>query len=81
MPLTPYVVERTGRADRTAFIDGVTGRTMTYGEFEDAVRRQAGGWIEGGFAKGEVVAVMAPNCPEYGIIFTLSHWLVVCSPR
>ena len=69
LPLTPYILERTGRADRTAFIDGVTGRTMTYGEFEDAVRRQAGGWLEGGLAKGEVVAVMAPNCPEYGITF------------
>ena len=42
---------------------------MTYGEFEDAVRRQAGGWLESGLAKGEVVAVMAPNCPEYGVVF------------
>ncbi|HET9546666.1 MAG TPA: 4-coumarate--CoA ligase family protein [Desertimonas sp.] len=69
LPLTPYILERTGRADRTAFIDGVTGRTTTYGEFEDAVRRQARGWLDGGLAKGEVVAVMAPNCPEYGITF------------
>ena len=42
---------------------------MTYGEFEDAVRRQAGGWLERGLAKGEVVAVMAPNCAEYGVMF------------
>ena len=70
LPLTPYILERAGRlADKAAFIDGVTGRTMTYGEFEDAVRRQAGGWLEDGLAKGEVVAVMAPNCPEYGVIF------------
>src|SRR5262245_25516294 len=70
LPLTPYVLERAGRsADKSAFIDGVTGRTMTYGGFEDAVRRQAGGWLENGLAAGEVVAVMAPNCPEYGVIF------------
>ena len=70
LPLTPYILERAGRlADKAAFIDGVTGRTMTYGEFEDAVRRQAGGWLEDGLAKGEVVAVMAPNCPEYGVTF------------
>ena len=70
LPLTPYILERAGRlADKTAFIDGVTGRTMTYGDFEDAVRRQAGGWLEDGLALGEVVAVMAPNCPEYGVIF------------
>ena len=70
LPLTPYILERAGRsADNAAFVDGVTGRTMTYGEFENAVRRQAGGWLEGGLAKGEVVAVMAPNCPEYGVTF------------
>ena len=70
LPLTPYILERAGRlADKVAFIDGVTGRTMTYGDFEDAVRRQAGGWLEDGLAVGEVVAVMAPNCPEYGVIF------------
>ena len=33
------------------------------------MRRQAGGWLERGLAKGEVVAVMAPNCPEYGVTF------------
>lgn len=69
-PLTPYILERAGElAGKVAFIDGATGRTMTYGEFEDAVRRQAGGWLESGLAKGDVVAVMAPNCPEYGVIF------------
>ncbi len=70
LPLTPYTLELAGRlAGKAAFIDGATGRTMTYGEFEDAVRRQAGGWLESGLAKGEVVAVMAPNCPEYGVTF------------
>jgi acyl-CoA synthetase (AMP-forming)/AMP-acid ligase II len=68
--LTPYILERAGRlAHKAAFVDGATGRSMTYGEFEDAVRRQAGGWLEAGLAKGEVVAVMAPNCPDYGVIF------------
>jgi acyl-CoA synthetase (AMP-forming)/AMP-acid ligase II len=68
--LTPYILERASRlADHVAFIDGTSGRTMTYGEFEAAVRRQAGGWLKSGLAKGEVVAVMAPNCPEYGVIF------------
>jgi len=68
--LTAYTLERAGeRSDKTAFVDGATGRTMTYGEFDDAVRRQAGGWLQRGLAKGEVVAVMAPNCPDYGVIF------------
>jgi acyl-CoA synthetase (AMP-forming)/AMP-acid ligase II len=69
-PLTPYTLERAGKlAGKTAFIDGANGRKMTYGELEEAVRRQAGGWLESGLAKGEVVAVMAPNCPEYAVIF------------
>src|SRR4051794_26954438 len=70
VPLTPYVLEHAGRlAGEAAFIDGVSGRTMTYGEFEDAVRRQAGGWLDSGLAPGEVVAVMAANCPEYAVCF------------
>ena len=69
-PLTPFILERARRfADKIAFIDGVSGATTTYGEFEDAVRRQAGGWLERGLEHGEVVAVMAPNCPEYGVVF------------
>jgi 4-coumarate--CoA ligase len=69
-PLTPYTLERASRWGRkAAFIDGPTGRTVTYEEFEDAVRRHASGWLESGLAKGDVVAIMAPNCPEYGVAF------------
>jgi 4-coumarate--CoA ligase len=68
--LTPYTLERaTEMAAKAAFIDGVSGRTMTYGEFDDAVRRHAGGWLDSGLAQGEVVALMAPNCAEYGVVF------------
>jgi 4-coumarate--CoA ligase len=69
-PVTPYILERASQLPyRAAFIDGATGRTTTYAEFEDAVRCQAGGWLERGLARGEVVALMAPNCPEYGVVF------------
>src|SRR4051794_19138879 len=34
-PLTPYVLECAGRlAGKVAFVDGPTGRTMTYGELD-----------------------------------------------
>ena len=70
LPLTPYTLEEAARrADKPAFIDGATGRKVTYAEFDDAVRRHAGGWLESGLAKGDVVAIMAPNCPEYGVVF------------
>jgi 4-coumarate--CoA ligase len=69
-PLTPFVLGRAAEVpDKVAFIEGPTGRTMTYREFDAAVRRQAGGWIENGLAPGDVVAVMAANCPEYGVVF------------
>ena len=69
-PLTPFILERARRfGDKPAFIDGPSGRVMTYRDFEDAVRRQAGGWLERGLAPGDVVAIMAPNCPEYGVLF------------
>jgi acyl-CoA synthetase (AMP-forming)/AMP-acid ligase II len=68
--LTEYTLEHAGRlAEKAAFIDAATGQTTTYREFEDAVRRQATGWLESGLAKGDVVAVMAPNCAEYGVVF------------
>ncbi len=69
-PLTPYVLERAKeRADETALVDGPTGCRVSYAELDAAVRGQAGGWLERGLTKGEVVAVMAPNCPEYAITF------------
>jgi len=68
--LTPYVSERAGQLGaKAAFIDGVTGETLTYAELDDAVRRQASGWLERGLRAGDVVALMAPNCAEYGVVF------------
>ena len=46
MPLTPFVLARVAEfADKVAFIDGTSGASMTYGEFDRAVRTQAGGWL------------------------------------
>jgi 4-coumarate--CoA ligase len=57
------------RADVPALIDGPTGRTYTFAQFSDAVHRFAGGLAARGFGKGDVLALMAPNCPEYAIVF------------
>src|SRR4051794_33640321 len=68
--LTPYVLRRAGElADKPALIDGPTGRTMTYGELAEAVASVAGGLVATGFAKGDVLAIMAPNVPEYAVAF------------
>ena len=68
--LTDYVLGHTAtRADKPALIDGPTGRVVTYGELDDAVRRLAGGLVARGFGPGRVLALMAPNLPEYTVVF------------
>lgn len=74
-PLTPFVLRRVKQIpDKVAFVDGPTGREVTYSQLDDAVRRQAGGWLEAGLSKGEVVAIIAPNSPEYAIAFHSVAW-------
>jgi acyl-CoA synthetase (AMP-forming)/AMP-acid ligase II len=73
--LTPFVLEHAAEhADKPALIDGPSGRTLTYGQFADAVKRFAGGLQERGFAEGECVALFMPNLPEYGVAFHGTAW-------
>ena len=68
--LTPYTMHHAkDLADKVAIIDGPSGRSLTYGELDHAIRSLAGGLVERGFAKGDVLALMAPNIPEYAVIF------------
>jgi 4-coumarate--CoA ligase len=68
--LTEFVLRRVAETpDKPALIDGTTGRTLTYAELDAAVRRLAGGLVARGFAPGDVLAIMAPNLPEYAIAF------------
>ncbi|MGZ4592189.1 MAG: AMP-binding protein, partial [Actinomycetes bacterium] len=68
--LAGYVLEQATRlGDKPAMVDGPTGRTLTYAGLAEAVRSLAGGLVEQGFAKGDVLALMAPNLPEYAVVF------------
>ena len=68
--LTPFTLRHAlDLPDKAALVDGTTGRALSYRELDLAVRRLAGGLIEAGLGRGEVVAIMAPNCPEYGVVF------------
>src|SRR5215470_7628733 len=70
LPLTEYVLAGASRReDRPALIDGASGRVLTYADLETAVRSLAGGLAASGFARGEVLALMAPNMPEYAVVF------------
>jgi len=68
--LTEEVFRHVGRlGDRVAVIDGPTGRSYTYAQLHEAARRTAGGLVANGLRRGEVVAILAPNIPEYAIVF------------
>ena len=68
--VTSYVMRDADRlADRPALIDGSDGRTLTYAQLSDGIRRLAGGLVARGFGKGDVLAIFSPNIPEYAVVF------------
>ncbi len=68
--LTPFLLERAAAlGDKPAFIDGPTGRTLTYRGWAGAVRKAAAGLSSRGFRKGDVFAIYSPNLPEYAVAF------------
>jgi len=70
VPLAGYVLEKAaGLGDKAALIDGATGRVISYAALAEAVHRVAGGLARAGFDPGDVLALVAPNCPEYAVVF------------
>jgi acyl-CoA synthetase (AMP-forming)/AMP-acid ligase II len=68
--LTPFVLQHAARlADKPAIIDGPSGRTLTYGQLADGVRRVAAGLARRGFGKGDVFATVCPNILEFPLVF------------
>jgi acyl-CoA synthetase (AMP-forming)/AMP-acid ligase II len=68
--LVPFVLERAQElGDKPALIDGPSGRELSFAQLDDAVRRMAGGLAQRGFGKGDVLALLSPNVPEYGVAF------------
>ena len=70
LPLTSYVLAgAAGQQDKPALVDGVSGQALSYAGLESAIRSLAGGLVASGFEKGDVLALMAPNAPEYAVVF------------
>jgi 4-coumarate--CoA ligase len=68
--ITAYVLRKADElADRAALVDGASGRTLTFAELRDAIHRFAGGLAARGFDVGDTLALMAPNIPEYAVVF------------
>ncbi len=68
--LPAFVLEHAeARGDRPALIDGPSGRTLTFAGLAHAVRSVAAGLAARGFGRGDVLALCAPNTPEYAVVF------------
>jgi acyl-CoA synthetase (AMP-forming)/AMP-acid ligase II len=70
IPVTEFVLQTASiYPDRAALIDGPSGRTYTYSQLSDMIYRFAGGLAGRGFGPGDTLGLMAPNVPEYAIVF------------
>ncbi|MBV9326099.1 MAG: AMP-binding protein [Chloroflexi bacterium] len=68
--ITEYVLgEAASRGDKTAIVDGASGRTLSYAQLANLVRRVAAGLSAHGLAKGDVLGIYSPNVPEYAAVF------------
>ncbi len=68
--ITDFVLRHAERlADKPAFIEGSSGRVVTYGKLAGTIRSLAGGLRARGVGPGTTWAIMAPNLPEYAVVF------------
>jgi acyl-CoA synthetase (AMP-forming)/AMP-acid ligase II len=73
--ITELVMEGlAGRPDAPALIDGPSGRVVTCGALIAGIKSLAGGLTASGLAPGKVIAIMAPNLPEYALVFHGIAW-------
>src|SRR5690348_14510370 len=56
-------------ADDPAFIDGVTGASLSFAELSEQVLRVGAALAERGIGRGDVVALHAPNSPSWAAAF------------
>src|SRR5947207_9138791 len=68
--LTDFGLEHSAEyGDKPALIDGATGRAYTRAQSAGAIATAAGALARRGIGPGDVVALYAPNSPEYVIAF------------
>ncbi|KAG0723462.1 putative 4-coumarate--CoA ligase 1 [Chionoecetes opilio] len=56
-------------ADKTALVDGISGHSLTHGEFREQCHRLGSALTRLGVTKGDVVGLVSPNCPEFAVTF------------
>ena len=69
VPVTEFVLrEAASTPDKVAITDGGSS-SYTFAALHDAIHRVAGGLQARGFGPGDVLGIMAPNVPEYAVVF------------
>jgi PAS domain S-box-containing protein len=70
MPMVDFIFQNIGdHRHRTALVDGITGRSLTYAELAAAVDSTAAGLSARGLRKGDVCGIYSPNVLEYAVVF------------
>jgi acyl-CoA synthetase (AMP-forming)/AMP-acid ligase II len=54
------------RGDLPALVCGASGREITFGAMESLARQFGAGLLAAGLQPGDRIAVLVPNCPEFG---------------
>jgi 4-coumarate--CoA ligase len=68
--ITAHVLRRAADlSDRVAIRDAAGTRSYTYAQLSDAIHTLAGGLAARSVAPGTVVGLMAPNLPDYAVVF------------
>ncbi len=68
--LTPVILRKAAElGDTPAIIDGPSGRVMTYRQLASDIQSVAAGLAVRDLSKGDVLAIYAPNVPEYAVAF------------
>lgn len=76
VPITEFVLRQVSRMpDKDAIIDGTSGKSYTFEQLRSRIHSFAGGLQANGIEPGDVVALIAPNSPDYAVVF---HAIAVC---
>jgi len=69
VPLTSFVLQRAAElGDKPALIEATTGRTLTYAQLTENIRRAAVNLSQRGFKQGDVFGILSSNNLEYAIV-------------
>jgi acyl-CoA synthetase (AMP-forming)/AMP-acid ligase II len=70
IPYAEFVLQGSeSLSSETAVQCGMTGRSYSYGVLNMAVRRLGAALSKRGFVKGDVLALISPNIPEFAVAF------------